>query len=245
MEEERNEIPEKSPIGLPFKEQMRREKAKLKTMPFKEKVAYIWEYYRAYIIGFVIFIALIGVVLNAWIINPNPETILQISWNSGYISPEQSDDLRSLLGEKLIDENANEEVSITEFLVNVADPSFMAAGIQRQAAMLAGRMLDVFILDEPLLEDYTYTEILLPLEDILGEIQKLNKDIYDRILENVFLTVYEPQSGGTGERIMGIFIGSSPLFKRAGVFEQELYLSVAVSTQRTENIIKALIAIFE
>ena len=46
------------------KEKMQLEKEKLSKMNFKEKLAYIWEYYKAVIFGIIAVIFIIGTIVN-------------------------------------------------------------------------------------------------------------------------------------------------------------------------------------
>ena len=233
-----------NPVNAPFKEKVRIEIAKLREMTFKSKLEYIWEYYKFHIIIFLVLIFVLFSMLNIWVFNPNPESALFISWNAGFVTDEQEDKLREFLEERLIEEGVNEEVVVAQFFFGNPDPSIDMAGLQRTVAMIAAGIIDIFIIDEDLLNTYTETEYLQPLDSFLDKIKSIDPDAYERIKENVISVLYE-SDGIREERQMGIKIGSSPLFLKLGMFEQELYLGVSITSGRTDNVVKTLIMFFE
>ena len=233
-----------NPVNAPFKEKVRIEIAKLREMTFKSKLEYIWEYYKFHIIIFLVLIFVLFSMLNIWVFNPNPESALFISWNAGFVTDEQEDKLKEFLEERLIEEGVNEEVVVAQFFFGNPDPSIDMAGLQRTVAMIAAGMIDIFIVDEDLLNTYTETEYLQPLDSFLDKIKSIDPDAYERIKENVISVLYE-SDGIREERQMGIKIGSSPLFLKLGMFEQELYLGVSITSGRTDNVVKTLIMFFE
>jgi len=233
-----------NPVNAPFKEKVRIEIAKLREMTFKSKLEYIWEYYKFHIIIFLVLIFVLFSMLNIWVFNPNPEPALFISWNAGFATDEQEDRLREFLEERLIDEGANEEVVVSQLFFGNADPSIDMAGLQRTVAMIAAGMIDLFIVDEDLLNTYTEAGYLQPLDSFLDKLITIDPDSYERIAENVISVLYEIDDIRE-ERQMGIKIGSSPLFLKLGMFEQELYLSVSITSGRTDNVVKTLIMFFE
>ena len=233
-----------TPVNAPVKEKVRIELANLREMTFKSKLEHIWEYYKFYIIAFVVIIFVLVSLLNIWVFNPNPEQVLFISWNAGFATDEQEDRMREFLEERLIDEGANEEVIISQFFFSSGDPSVDMAGFQRTVAMISAGMIDLFILNEELLNTYTEAEFLQPLDSFLDKIMSINPDAYNRITENVISVLYE-NDGISEERQMGIKIGSSPLFIRLGMYEQELYVGISITSGKIDNVIKTLIMFFE
>jgi len=234
-----------SPRGAPLKEQFSAEMTKLREMSLRGKVEHIWEYYKIPMIGIIILIFLIGGLLNMWIFNPRPETALFVAWNGGFALEEQFDGLRESLEKRLIDEHKNEEIIISQFMTGVDDPTMAMANVQRMIAMLSAGTIDLFILSTEMLEEQSNGGFLRPMESMLSEIKSMNPGIYARIEENITMVRYEIEEGDVSENIMGISIGSSPLLTELEFFEQELYLSIAITSDNTEIIKQALIAFFE
>jgi len=240
-----SDIPEKSLIGAPVKVQFRREIEKLREMTFKKKLEYIWEYYKLYIIGLVIFAVLLGTLINT-LLNPAPDTALFVAWNAGFVQDEQLEVLSDFLNEQIVDESKNEEVIVSLFLTgDGGDPTFTMANTQRLVAMLAAGVLDILIIDAQMLEEKSYVGFIKPLDDVLAEAKRMNPSVYSRIEENITYAIYETGEDEYIEKMMGINITKSPLLKRLGFFEQELYFSIAASTGQFKNIVKALILLFE
>jgi hypothetical protein len=152
-------------------------------MNFREKLDHIWEYYKFFIIGFVVAVAVIWSLLYTIVLNPNPEPVLFISWNAGFATNEQIDDLKEYLEFHLADEEENEEVVISMFFFDENNPETIMMGHQRMAAMIAAGLIDIFILDEELMELYAHNGFLLPLENILAEIYTKSPEAYSRISE--------------------------------------------------------------
>jgi len=234
-----------TPIGAPFKVKLRIEIAKLKEMTLKGKLEYIWDYYKPFIIALIAILALTAILLNTWLINPAPKTVLFVSWSSGFATQEQIDDLTHVLEKRLIEESENENVIVSQAIINDDDPAASMMIHQRTVAMVAAGAIDVFILDSALIEVYNTGGFIRPLESLLAEIKSINPAVYDKIVENVTYSLYEAEDGSTSERITGIGVGKSPLFTKLGFFEQELYFSVVITSSNSANILQTLLAFFD
>jgi len=235
----------KSSVNAPVKEKIRMEIDKLREMTFKEKIEYIWEYYKYHIIGLAIFVFVLVSLLNFWVFNPNPDEALFISWNAGFATDEQIDDLTSFLEERLIDEDVNEKVVIAQYFYNSDDPTVFMANVQRTVAMIAAGVIDLFVLDMQLLEEYSDIGYLQPLDNILTEVRLKNPEVFSRIEENIIYTLCDTGEGIKERRVTGVKIGNSPLFSNLGMFEQELFLGVSITAGKMDNIVKTFIMFFE
>jgi len=235
------ETPEKKPL----RDSDRKERDKLREMNFKEKLDHIWEYYKFFIIGFVIAATVILSVIYSLVLNPNPEPVLFISWNAGFATDEQIDDLKEYLEYHLVDEEENEEVVISMFFFDENNPETIMVGHQRTAAMIAAGVIDLFVLDEELLEAYSQIGFLLPLESIMAEIYRRDSEIYNRITEYTIYALCGVEDDVFEERVAAITIGRNPLFSGLGFFEQEMYLGVSVTSGNLNNVIKAIMLFFE
>jgi len=235
-----------TPVNAPFGEKVKIELAKLKTMSFKEKLAYIWDYYKYFIIGIVIILIIIGSIINSRILNPAPETALFISLNGGFVTMEQVTDLTSALEERLIDENANEEVLITQTLIIEEDFSVSSMNNTRIVAMIAAGQLDAFINDAQTLDMQVSNGYIIPLgEGILSNLKSINSDAFKTIEENFVYISYETDEGSSDTVLAGVNIGKSPLLIKLGFLEQDLYYCFAVNTSNLDTATKALITFFE
>jgi len=234
-----------TPVNAPFKEKVRLEIVKLREMGFKEKLEHIWEYYKFFLLGIVIFLVITGSLINAWLINPQPKTALLLSWNTGFVLHEQLDELSGTLTNRLVDEKVNEAVSTTQMLTSTDDPTINMASQQRMIAMVAAGEIDVFILDSAMLVDYADNGLIVSIESMLDEISSIDQEVYDRIKERVVYARFGSEEGQVEEAIMGVCIEACPLLKDLDFYEKDLIFSLCATSKRLENVKAALIAFFE
>jgi len=229
----------------PLKDTDRTDLEKLREMNFKEKLEFIWEYYKYFIIGFVITVAVIWSLIYTIVLNPSPEPALFISWNAGFVTDAQIDDLKEYLEDHIVDEDENKEVVISVFYFDENNPETIMMGHQRMAAMIAAGMIDIFILNNELLELYTINGFIQPLERLLAEVYIKSPTAYNRISENIIYTLYEVEDNVFEERIVAITTGRNPLFSKLGFFEQEMFLGVSATAGNLENAMKAITLFYE
>ena len=234
-----------TPVNAPFKEKVRLEIVKLREMSFKEKLEHIWEYYKFYLIGLVIILVIIGSLINAWFINPQPKTALLLSWNTGFVSHEQLSELAEALTQRLVDEKEKEVVSATLMLTSTDDPTINMASQQRMIAMVAAGEIDVFILDSTMLVEYAGNGLIRPVESMLAEIRSIDPIAYDRIEERIVYARFESEEGQIEESIMGVNIENCPILIELDFYEKDLIFSLCATSNRLENVKAALIAFFE
>ncbi|MCL2819670.1 MAG: hypothetical protein FWD38_02400 [Oscillospiraceae bacterium] len=235
-----------TPVGAPLGEKIRIEIKKLREMTFKQKIEHIWEYYKPLLITIVIVVALTASLLNAFVFNPSPKAIIFISWNGGLVSIDHLDELLYTLEDIMIDEDVNEEIILSQMLVNEDDLSMVYMNNTRLAAMIASRQIDAFINSPAMLDMHSVNGFLRPVDDdILAAIKALNPGIYMHIEENFVHMHYELADGSPAEGILAVNIGKSPLLTRLGFFEQDLFYSIAAGTERLNIVMETLIVFFE
>jgi len=234
-----------TPVYASFKEKLHNEKRKIREMPFKKKVEYIWEYYKFHILVVIIILAIAGGIINAVFINPRAQVTLFIAWSTGFITDEQTSELKDKLEEKIIDPKANETVEINMFYSTSDDPSMDAAQIQRLAAMMAAGMIDVFVVDYELLNDYARFGYLQPMEPILNDIRRINPAVYNRIAEHAVVIEYTSFNDAPAKNIMGINITDNALLQSLNFFDFERIFSLSISASHPDNAMEALILLFE
>jgi len=233
-----------TPVGAPFNEKLRLEIAKLREMTLKKKMEYIWDYYKPFIIGVVIALLLLFVLLNTWMFNPSPEIGLLVSWSAGFATDEQITDLKTMIERQLFNENENKEIQIPRILTNTEDPSITMMNHQRVIAMVSAGTIDVFVLDSVLLEVYSESGFLYPMEGMLAQIKSSNPEVYEIIAENITFSRYELDDGSIVERIVGISLNESPLFSETGIIGQDLYYSVSVTSRNKGSALQALLILY-
>ncbi|MCL2079335.1 MAG: hypothetical protein FWH17_05760 [Oscillospiraceae bacterium] len=225
------------------KDRSRSELQKLSDMPFKEKLGYIWDYYRFFIIGGVLGVIILVSVLTTC---GNRRNIgLHIEWDASYILSDDMHALAQTIGEKLFSNAGSQivEYYVTLFLED--DPSYMMIQENKRLAMLSSGAIDIFILDFETLENYSKIEFLLPLENTLSEIEALYPDTYSRITEETVSAAYGSDEEKQTERIVGIRITDSSLITELGIsLFTEAYFCIAVTASNYTNALDALTLFF-
>jgi len=237
-----------TPVHAPFRVKVRLEIAKLRTMSFKEKAEYIWEYYKLLLIGIGVFLLIIGSIINTMFINPPAQTALLIEWSADFVLHEQLEDLAGALTEHIVDESVNEVVLASLFFEVAEDPQMHMAMVSRRVAMIAAGELDVFIQNAAQLEETAMMGLVMPLENMLSDIEARYPLVFGTIGENLVYARYDlHETDGLGgqERVVGIDIGGSPLLRELGFHERELIFSVVTNSNRLGNALSTLVLLFE
>lgn len=234
-----------TPVHAPFKVKVRIEIAKLRKMGFKEKLEYLWEYYKPLIFGIVIFLGVTGSFINIWFINPPPQTALLIEWSANVVLDWQLDALSEILVEHLVDEEDNGVVTAILFFEVTDDPQMQMAMVSRRMAMISAGEIDVLVQNSEQLNETAQQGIVLPLDYILAEIQSRYPMIFDIVEERLIYALYDPFEDGGEERIMGIDISGSPLLQELYFYGEDLIFSVVTNSSRLGNAMRTLVLLLE
>jgi len=237
-----------TPVHAPFRVKVRLEITKLRTMSFKEKAEYIWEYYKLLLVGIGVFFLIIGSIINTVFINPPAQTALLIEWSADFVMHEQLESLADVLTENLVDESVNEVVMASLFFEAAEDPQMHMAMISRRMALIAAGELDVFIQSAAQLEETAMMGVVMPLDNMLSDIEARYPSVFGTIGENLVYAQYDTYEtdGLYGqERVVGIDIGGSPLLRELGFHERELIFSVVSNSNRLGKALSTLVLLFE
>jgi len=233
------------PSGDSLKEKYDTEIKKLRELSFKEKIEYIWDYYKWHIIITSVILIILGSLFNSRVLNPAPKTVLNISWNTRFATEGQLAVLSDALKARIVEEESNEKVEVMPFLLIEDDPMIAMAEISRLVAMLAAGQIDVFILDEQQMTEYMSNMYIQPMDGVLALVYAMNPAVYERVKDKMLLSMYESAEGNVTERIMGIDISDSPLLMELGFFKQELYFCVSATASNIDNVAYALVLFME
>ncbi|MFV0502838.1 MAG: hypothetical protein ACK5LT_02560 [Lachnospirales bacterium] len=119
-------------------------KERTKNMDNKEKAKYIWHYYQAYFFGGIIFLLIIGSLLNTIVFNPPPKPFSTIVILDKYYSDESLINFKNDFNAEFISEDVNEELSIIPLYPSQNE----LAATQKFTVMLAAGEIDIQIMDE-------------------------------------------------------------------------------------------------
>jgi len=232
------------------KDRSRSEREKLREMKIKEKIEYIWEYYKYHIVGTVIALAILGSLLNTWIFNPQPDVGLFIAWNAGFADQDRLDDLRDTFNEHMTFQTEGEVADVSRFFTATDDPQMHMAHIQRLVAMITAGQIDAFIVDSELFAEYSYIGYIVPLDQLLSLVESINPDVHAIIMNEATFALHSDHDEVVTERLMGIRLADSPLLLELGIINHDWYwmdwyFGISVTTGNLTNIAHALIMMFE
>lgn len=197
----------------------------LSEMDNKERAKYIWEYYKFFIIGFIILILLIVYTISS-VINKK-EDFLNIVMMGGFVDHQQVEIVESTLFDALLEEDEKEKSLIRIQNLRTAGSGNdvdMQAGIdiQKMAAELSAGMINVFIVPEEFFNEMNDDDQLTPLNELLGQSSLPFSD--DEL--------YFAPDGTTPT---GIDLSAVKLFDGMSLDEEEKIICVPLNSQNKEN----------
>jgi len=119
---------------------------KFKGLTMAEKIGYVRDYYTWHIIAGIIAIAIFGWSLNHYVLNPPPQTFLNVSFLGQFVPEDLRNNFEVNLSENILDDHVNYRIVVDNFFFAGNDPSFDMAMTQRMIAMVAAAQLDIFII---------------------------------------------------------------------------------------------------
>lgn len=201
----------------------------------KNKLIYIWDYYR-----FKIAFAIIGIVILVSIINSvanNTEKDLYI----GFVNVSMGSDLKKYL----LEDTALEIASYEDLLL--ADTStgqnieYSLASQVKILGSIEAKQLDIVILDEDSFGAFAQNGYLLDIKDYIdSNCPSIKNELEEHYVKNVDLTNEE----NPVELNFGINLISNPKVNDAA-FNGNIYLAIIKNTERNEAINKYLYYLFQ
>lgn len=202
------------------KEKMQLEKEKLSKMNFKEKLAYIWEYYKAVIFGIIAVIFIIGTIVN---IHENAKyydlvSIAVVDYAGLQDVSPIEEDLKEALGtgDKYEKVSIDTSYSFGENLENADYNTLM-----KFTAVIAAQSMDVLICSQAVYDNYSKDDYFLDLSTLFDEAtcEKYGIKAGDTCLDISKLKKYQD---------MGL------------TYYEPCYLTVVVNSKNTDNATKLI-----
>lgn len=211
---------------MSFKEGFNNELKKLSTMKFKDKADYIWEYYKFWIIGFVVLAVLAYNVVAAHIEN-SKETLINITMiNSDLVSAGETtllEDFADYMNVDLDDRKAIIDVSMR--MTPEMDDEFSLNCSAKIFAQFAANTIDVTIMDKDMLSFYDKIDAFSKLDELVSP------EFYEKHKDS-FVTGVDSEGN---EYICAIDISDSEIFKRSKAYSGKAYLSIISNSLYADN----------
>lgn len=221
---------------MSWKEKASIEKEKLKQMSARDKIWYIWEYYKFHLAALAVVICLISVIGNA-LYRQSFTTRLSIavindrSGDTGSMDPLEAD-LRRVLdcGKKdIIEINTGLMATYGD---NVTE--FGYATMAKISALVASRGLDVVIADRDSIDHYAGVDAFADLSELLPA------DLYDALAGEVYSA-----AGSEGQMIpAAVSLEGTRFYEITGIVMDPPYLAVIDGSPRKEAAVQMIRYLF-
>ena len=217
------------------KEKPRTEREKLAEMNFKDKCSYIWGYYKYFIVGGFIVIALTANLLNTFVFNPARKAYVSVATFGGYLPWEACNDIAADLTARVVPDPARFQVYMESYYMVEEDPEMNNAMHQKFMANVSVSELDVLIVTKEHLAAFLPLGIFAPLDTVLpAELLAEHADS----LYNANGLVYSPETKAenTVNTVFGIRIPGNAYLEGYGIRTDDLILTVIANTKRTAEV---------
>lgn len=216
---------------MSFKEQIQIEKEKLSKMTVKEKIDYIWEYYKYWIIGIAASLFLIYGIVDAQIENSKPTYLYVTMVNSNMVSSGETtlmDDFAEFAQIDQTKTKLNLDTSI-QMKADMSDEYSMNSSA-KMFAQFAAKTIDATIMNKDMIDFFVDKDAFADLKTILPT------DFYEKHKDR-FITGTDSEGNPF---ICAMDISDSKIFQETNSYAETPYYSIIVNTQNQENSIQFL-----
>lgn len=220
MVKERNKPPLDSEISL---------KETSKSLSGKNKIEFIYDYYKLPIIGTLLAIIVITYMTYSFITKQN--IYCNITYYGSTINTDNFNKLKDTLNENILG-NDKKSTIFTDSLLITANSNYGddPATTQTFAVKLAANEIDILLVEKNNFQYFAANNMLLDLNSLDG-FNSLNISKED-------LVTAKDQSENSN--LYGIKVDNLNLLKNCGIDNENTILSIAISSNRHEEVIKVL-----
>lgn len=216
---------------MSFKEQYNKEKEKLSKMNTKEKMGYIWEYYKFWIIGILAAFTLIYGIVDAQIENAKPTYLYLTLVNSSMVSSGENtlmEDFASYAGIDQSKTKLNLDTSI-QMDALVSDEYSMNSSA-KMFAQFAAKTIDATVMNKDMIDFFNDKDAFDDLKTLLPA------DFYEAHKDR-FITGTDSEGK---EYICALDISDSVIFQKTNSYAETPYFSIIVNSENKDNSIQFL-----
>lgn len=220
-------------IYQPLKEQTEREK--LSKMSFQEKLSYIWEYYKLFIIGGAAAIALIIYIINL-ILHPGVTTEFYAAIINNTVNEDVIDNYSNDFAKQL-QLNPKKECVRLDTSYNFSTDNPYASNLKQAfVAHLAAHEVDVIIAPESYFHDYAYYGYLNKLSD------QLPADIYSLLTDKLYMSDTEDSKT---KNVYGVYLTDIKPFSGTANTKDPYVLGIVGGSKHEDNTIDFIRYLFD
>lgn len=202
-------------------------KENLNEMKFKEKLPYIWEYYKIHILGSLFFIAIAFSLIYVIFINPPPKTYVGIAFYGDNINDDILSKLSISYTQQLVPEDENRSIIFHKFFSVDSDPMAEVESTQKFDTLFIAQELDLVIANEEYFNFLMNSGYLKSIDSIIDENDlNIDKD----------LCIFKTDEDSKKEKLYGISLNDKD-FKAniVNISDKTEYLGVFNNTERLEE----------
>ena len=220
-----------------LKNEAREEQAKLKKMSFRDKLWYIWEYYKIHmLIGCVIlfFLYALGTIFYQKSFTTQLFFIVMNDRSGSEADYEGlANEFKTRMGYGKKDKVEVDSSLYISFEENTSQLDY--ASLAKVTAIVASKDLDVLISDSPAVEHYASNGAFLNLEEVLPA------DLWDMVKDDVYMA--KDENGNSFPA--AISLDDSYFHEKTGTQMEEAYFSLINNSTRTDTAFEFLRYLYE
>ncbi len=203
----------------------------LSEMSTSEKARYLWEYYRYYLFGFIIVVAVVVFIVAEQ--SGKKESALTILVLADSVNSTEVETIKQKLDEEILTEEEREthelSIQVIPYSSNTADATTVQAALQRVAAEISVKDLDILFIDKNQFEIMNREQYFYNLNELMNENIPIDE-------EYAFYN--------TNQQVVGIAASEVPLFNQA-IGSSDVIMGVIGNTQRKDKTKELLNILFE
>ncbi|MFV0465626.1 MAG: hypothetical protein ACK5ML_06075 [Lachnospiraceae bacterium] len=208
-----------------IKNMIRAERSKLKGMKLRDKIDYIWTYYKAPILG-VLIALILCVSLIQGLLRTEPDVVLNVlAINADpYYDAEQDDTFDTFLTEQDLDPELNTISFNTSILISFTEEGMVSNPqiLQVMVTLLMAGDIDMVTADEQMYQYIAEQGYMMPLSSYMSESEIAALD--DRILYAV-----DPETGQ--EEAFGVLADANSGMTKGSLYESPPYAGLVYNAE--------------
>ncbi|MHB8128691.1 MAG: hypothetical protein ACYDEX_06825 [Mobilitalea sp.] len=210
------------------------EKEKLKDMSTRNKLSYLWEYYKIHALITIVVISVLSYIIHS-VLTPNVETQLYAAMVNNTISPEILEEYQANFAKQLQLDPETESVELnTSFMVS-SNNEYSMSMKEVLGTYVAAQQVDIMIAPQSVFEGYAYYGFMEKLSD------QLPTDVYSSLTDNFYITDLEDD---TEKNVYGIFLTDTKLYKNNADNSDPYVLGIIANSKHKANAVEFIRYLF-
>lgn len=213
------------------------ERDKLKSMSFKQKIEYLWEYYKLHFLGIVAAIAFLVYVI-VQIVTPNMVTLLHVALIDNTIPSSVIEEMKEDMAKEFEISTPYEEVNINPMFTFAGDSQYSRNMREVFVTRVIAKEIDVVIAPLSEFQGYAYKGFMYRLSDVLPT------DLYSSLTDHFY--VFHQEDDPT-ESVYGLYVEPTSIYGQHHISNPEdpYVLGIIGNTPNQDNSIDFIRYLFQ